>query len=261
MLISSFLPRFDESRPPWGTGGVQRPLLGAAITRTPFARKRYASSLGYRPFSDSTQSTLEFDLRMQEFIELARTGNRTAALVYLKKHLAPWQETQPHQLAQACTLLAYTPATACKAYKVRATINPNIIKQLIFFWCSACMTPLDGRICSMPSERPFSPFIHSPWPPRSTTLSTPVSRPSSYRPATQLIPFTQIVTRTAQSAMANCSVPSLKRSPGRTTPIAASSAGYQGRPWMRTTRQCVSQTPEMSILVRPCWKWPRSEAI
>lgn len=77
----------------------------------------------YGPLSDSTQSTLEFDLRLQEFIELARTGNRTVALVYLKKHLVQWQETQPHQVSQACTLLAYSPATACKVYKVGFIIS------------------------------------------------------------------------------------------------------------------------------------------
>ena len=79
--------------------------------------------LGYGLLSDSPQSTLEFDLRLQEFIELARTSNRTAALAYLKKHLIQWQETQPHQLSQACTLLAYSPATACKAYKVGLIIR------------------------------------------------------------------------------------------------------------------------------------------
>lgn len=79
--------------------------------------------MGYRPLSDSTQSTLEFDLRMQESIELARAGNRTAALAYLKKHLIQWQETQPHQFSQAFTLLAYSPTTTSKAYKVGSIIS------------------------------------------------------------------------------------------------------------------------------------------
>lgn len=71
---------------------------------------------------------------MQEFIELARTGDRSVALAYLKKHLAPWQETQPHQLSQACTLLAYSPATTSKAYKVGVIINQNGIKRLRGFY-------------------------------------------------------------------------------------------------------------------------------
>lgn len=53
------------------------------------------------------QSTLEFDLRMQEFIELVRGGKFLAAIAYSKKHLSPWHDIHPAQFRQAMALLAY----------------------------------------------------------------------------------------------------------------------------------------------------------
>lgn len=54
-----------------------------------------------------SQSALEFDLRMQEFIELVRSGKFVAAIGYSKKHLSPWHDIHPAQFRQAMALLAY----------------------------------------------------------------------------------------------------------------------------------------------------------
>ncbi|KAI0035485.1 macrophage erythroblast attacher isoform 1 [Vararia minispora EC-137] len=63
------------------------------------------------------QSTLEFDLRLQEFIELARARRQTEAIAYSQKYFPNWQETHLPQIQQASALLAYPPTTRCSPYK------------------------------------------------------------------------------------------------------------------------------------------------
>ncbi|KAG7086640.1 hypothetical protein E1B28_002581 [Marasmius oreades] len=64
-----------------------------------------------------SKSTLEFDLRLQEYIELCRAENKEDAIVYLQKYLTPWQETHLPQINQASALLAFSPKTRCGPYK------------------------------------------------------------------------------------------------------------------------------------------------
>ncbi|CCL99210.1 uncharacterized protein FIBRA_01225 [Fibroporia radiculosa] len=63
------------------------------------------------------KNTLEFDLRLQEYIELARAQKHVEAIAYSKKHLLPWQETHLPQIRQASALLCFPPTTACGPYK------------------------------------------------------------------------------------------------------------------------------------------------
>ncbi|THH21131.1 hypothetical protein EW146_g331 [Bondarzewia mesenterica] len=63
------------------------------------------------------KSTLEFDLRLQEYIELNRARKTQEAIAYFKKHLTSWQETHMAQIQQASALLAYPPTTTCGPYK------------------------------------------------------------------------------------------------------------------------------------------------
>ncbi|KAI0822927.1 CTLH/CRA C-terminal to lish motif domain-containing protein [Trametes gibbosa] len=63
------------------------------------------------------KNTLEFDLRLQEYIELARARKTVEAMAYSKKHLLPWQETHYWQVIQAQALLCFPPTTACGPYK------------------------------------------------------------------------------------------------------------------------------------------------
>ncbi|KAH9933054.1 CTLH/CRA C-terminal to lish motif domain-containing protein [Fomitopsis serialis] len=63
------------------------------------------------------KNTLEFDLRLQEYIELARVGKNLEAIAYSKKHLLPWQESHLPQIRQASALLCFPPSTTCSPYK------------------------------------------------------------------------------------------------------------------------------------------------
>ncbi|KAI0696838.1 CTLH/CRA C-terminal to lish motif domain-containing protein [Cytidiella melzeri] len=63
------------------------------------------------------KNPLEFELRLQEFIELARARSLMEAIVYQKKHLIQWQESHAAQINQASALLAYTPTSAFGPYK------------------------------------------------------------------------------------------------------------------------------------------------
>ncbi|KAI0760120.1 CTLH/CRA C-terminal to lish motif domain-containing protein [Fomes fomentarius] len=63
------------------------------------------------------KNTLEFDLRLQEYIELARARKTLEAIAYSKKHLLPWSDTHYNQIVQAAALLCYAPTTSCGPYK------------------------------------------------------------------------------------------------------------------------------------------------
>ncbi|RKP40200.1 CTLH/CRA C-terminal to lish motif domain-containing protein [Dimargaris cristalligena] len=63
------------------------------------------------------KSSLEFDLHLQEFIELARSQQTRIAIQYAKKHLLPWSETHQRQIEQAMGLLAFSALTTCEPYK------------------------------------------------------------------------------------------------------------------------------------------------
>ncbi|KAI5122115.1 hypothetical protein M0805_002237 [Coniferiporia weirii] len=63
------------------------------------------------------KNTLEFDLRLQEYIELAREGNSIEAIAYSKKHLVSWHDTHLRQIRQASALLALPERSAFGPYK------------------------------------------------------------------------------------------------------------------------------------------------
>ncbi|KAF8137503.1 CTLH/CRA C-terminal to lish motif domain-containing protein [Boletus edulis] len=63
------------------------------------------------------RSTLEFELRLQEYIELSRDRRTQEAITYARRYLIPWQETHLEQITQAMALLAVQPSTTCGQYK------------------------------------------------------------------------------------------------------------------------------------------------
>ncbi|KAJ2785152.1 GID complex subunit containing RING finger motif [Coemansia interrupta] len=63
------------------------------------------------------QNPLEFELRLQEFIEMARAGNKEGAIAYAKKHMVSWSDTQLPRIERAMALLAFSPATTCPPYR------------------------------------------------------------------------------------------------------------------------------------------------
>lgn len=63
------------------------------------------------------KSTLELKLRVQEFIELVRDERMLDAILYARKHLAPWGATNMKELQQAMATLAFKSTTDCPPYK------------------------------------------------------------------------------------------------------------------------------------------------
>ncbi|KAJ3519087.1 hypothetical protein NMY22_g13357 [Coprinellus aureogranulatus] len=63
------------------------------------------------------KSTLEFELRLQEYIELCRARRLTEAIAYSQKYLAPWADTQLQQIYKASGLLGFSETTTCRQYK------------------------------------------------------------------------------------------------------------------------------------------------
>ncbi|KAI8349200.1 CTLH/CRA C-terminal to lish motif domain-containing protein [Choanephora cucurbitarum] len=63
------------------------------------------------------KSTLEFNLRLQEHIELARASKGLEAIAYAQKYLSPWKSVESKRIGQAMGLLAYKNDTQCQPYK------------------------------------------------------------------------------------------------------------------------------------------------
>ncbi|GMP68751.1 hypothetical protein ACSBR2_026768 [Camellia fascicularis] len=64
------------------------------------------------------KSKFEFQLRLQEFIELVRADNNLRAITYARKYLAPWGATHMKELQQVMATLAFKSSTECATYKV-----------------------------------------------------------------------------------------------------------------------------------------------
>jgi macrophage erythroblast attacher len=68
------------------------------------------------------KSDLEFELRLQEYVELARSGKTVLALNYSKKHLLAWHKTRPLQFQQALGLLAFAPSSTLVSSNIQNPI-------------------------------------------------------------------------------------------------------------------------------------------
>ncbi|KAM7270866.1 hypothetical protein ACFE04_030080 [Oxalis oulophora] len=65
-----------------------------------------------------SKSKYEFQLRLQEFIELVRAENNMRAILYARKYLAPWGATHMKELQRVMATLAFKSNTECATYKV-----------------------------------------------------------------------------------------------------------------------------------------------
>ncbi|KAF8397582.1 hypothetical protein HHK36_016502 [Tetracentron sinense] len=65
-----------------------------------------------------SKSKFEFQLRLQEFIELVRADNHLRAITYARKYLAPWGATHMKELQRVMATLAFKSNTECATYKV-----------------------------------------------------------------------------------------------------------------------------------------------
>lgn len=67
------------------------------------------------------QYNLEFELRLQQYIEMIRSGDKTKymeAMVHAKKYLTPYIDSQPTEIHRAAGLLAFPKDTKAEPYKV-----------------------------------------------------------------------------------------------------------------------------------------------
>ncbi|KAG8942709.1 GID complex subunit containing RING finger motif [Tulasnella sp. 424] len=64
-----------------------------------------------------TKTTLEFDLRLQEFIELARSRKTSEAMAYSRKHFTSYLESHAKEVTHCMGLLACGPDTPLARYK------------------------------------------------------------------------------------------------------------------------------------------------
>lgn len=67
-----------------------------------------------------SQYNLEFELRLQQYIEMIRSGDKSKlfeALVHAKKYLTPYAETQSMEIHRAAGLLAFPGDTKAEPYK------------------------------------------------------------------------------------------------------------------------------------------------
>lgn len=64
------------------------------------------------------QNSLEFQLRLQQYIELRRGGKLLEARQHAQKHIAPHTETHSADIYTAASMLAFPPDTQAEPYKV-----------------------------------------------------------------------------------------------------------------------------------------------
>ncbi|ORX63126.1 hypothetical protein DM01DRAFT_1379656 [Hesseltinella vesiculosa] len=75
------------------------------------------------------KSTLEFNLRLQEHIELVRADKRLEAVAYAKTYLVPWQATESKHIMDAMGLLVYKKDTQCEPF--RTMYDPHRWQELV----------------------------------------------------------------------------------------------------------------------------------
>ncbi|KAK2732475.1 GID complex subunit containing RING finger motif [Onygenales sp. PD_40] len=63
------------------------------------------------------QNNLEFELRLQQYIEMVREGNKAEARQHAKKYLSSHSETQASEIRRAAGLLVFSPDTIAAPYK------------------------------------------------------------------------------------------------------------------------------------------------
>ncbi|KAJ3076235.1 GID complex subunit containing RING finger motif [Podochytrium sp. JEL0797] len=118
------------------------------------------------------KSNLEFNLRLQEYIELVRAYKLTEAIAYLKKHLTPFADQHLKEVQLAAALLAFDPETLCVRYK--SVFDPTRWTHLI--------TQFRSNNCTL-NTLPSSPTLITTLQSGMAALKTP----QCYQPENQNI--------------------------------------------------------------------------
>lgn len=83
--------------------------------------------------TNQTQFNLEFELRLQQYIEMLRTGDRGKlmdAMAHAKRYLTPYTETQSKEIHRAAGLLAFPQDAKAEPYKVHPSNHCLQIRPL-----------------------------------------------------------------------------------------------------------------------------------
>jgi macrophage erythroblast attacher len=116
------------------------------------------------------KSRFEFQLRLQEYIELVRQRQLVSAIQYSKKYLVGFSDTHLKEIQQAAGLLAFDPNTTCPTYQSlycpkRWTFLAslfqeelfqlhNLTKQpMLFLTIQAGLTALKTHSCQDPTSQ------------------------------------------------------------------------------------------------------------
>lgn len=72
-------------------------------------------------YADRNKNNLEFELRLQQYIEMVRSQDKSKkveAIVHAKKYLVSNQQSQNTEIMRAAGLLVFTQDTRAEPYKV-----------------------------------------------------------------------------------------------------------------------------------------------
>lgn len=72
------------------------------------------------------QYNLEFELRLQQYIEMIRSGDKIKymeAMVHAKKYLTPYMDSQSEEIHRAAGLLAFPKDTKAEPYRVCSPVS------------------------------------------------------------------------------------------------------------------------------------------
>ncbi|KAG5440695.1 hypothetical protein PCK2_000283 [Pneumocystis canis] len=70
-----------------------------------------------KAFLRKNKINLEFELKLQEYIELVKKNEHFQAITYSRKYLAPYAEVHMQEFKRAMSLLIFPPDTTCEVYR------------------------------------------------------------------------------------------------------------------------------------------------
>lgn len=131
-----------------------------------------------------TQNRLEFELRLQQFIEFRRNGQLKEARQHARKHITPHGVIYPKEVDKAAGLLAFSSDTPVSEYRVIKDSHCSLEEQGMLTFAEYVFASPVGLSCL--SVRPDPPRTFcTPGPPASS--HSPFSRSISTQDA--ILPF------------------------------------------------------------------------
>ncbi|KAF9676755.1 hypothetical protein SADUNF_Sadunf08G0035900 [Salix dunnii] len=87
-----------------------------------------------------SKSKFEFQLRLQEYVELVRAEDHLRAITYARKYLAPWAATHMKEMQRVFAIVAFKGNPECAVYKI--FFEPKqwdyLVEQFKQEFCSYC---------------------------------------------------------------------------------------------------------------------------